>query len=89
MVFGAVHDKDVSTILNMLPKEYTYNFCQAQIPRALPVSDLLQQAAVASLTGNAYPTVAEAIAAARQNAQPDEVIFIGGSTFVVAEIDEL
>lgn len=89
MVFGAVNDKDVSTILDLLPKDYTYYFCQAQIPRALPAAELNQQATIAGLTGQAYATVAEAIAAARLKAQPDEVIFIGGSTFVVAEIEEL
>lgn len=88
-VFGAVNDKDVSTILKLLPKAYTYYFCQAQIPRALPVAELYSQAKELGLQGQAYGTVAEAIQAARENANADEVIFIGGSTFVVAEIDEL
>ncbi|MCP2045029.1 dihydrofolate synthase/folylpolyglutamate synthase [Pontibacter sp. HSC-36F09] len=89
MVFGAVNDKDVTTILQLLPKEYTYYFCQAQIPRALPVGELQEKASQVGLQGEAYATVSAAIAAARRNAKPDEVIFIGGSTFVVAEIDEL
>ncbi|MDO6392163.1 folylpolyglutamate synthase/dihydrofolate synthase family protein [Pontibacter sp. BT731] len=89
MVFGAVNDKDVTTILQLLPKDYTYYFCQAQIPRALPVAELQEKADRVGLQGNAYASVSEAIAAARGNAKPDEVIFIGGSTFVVAEIDEL
>ncbi|MCX2739189.1 bifunctional folylpolyglutamate synthase/dihydrofolate synthase [Pontibacter anaerobius] len=88
-VFGAVNDKDVTKILELLPKYYTYYFCQANIPRALPVQELLQKAASAGLQGKGYRTVADAIAAAKANAAPDEVIFIGGSTFVVAEIDEL
>jgi len=88
-VFGAVNDKDVSTILKLLPKDYTYYFCQATIPRALPVTDLKAKAEAAGLTGTAYATVPAAVAAARTNAAPDEVIFIGGSTFVVAEIEEL
>ncbi|WP_244554596.1 bifunctional folylpolyglutamate synthase/dihydrofolate synthase [Pontibacter indicus] len=89
LVFGAVNDKDVTIILQLLPKDYTYYFCQAQIPRALPVAELKEKADQVGLQGTAYATVSEAIAAARRNAKPDEVIFIGGSTFVVAEIDEL
>ncbi len=88
-VFGAVNDKDVTTILNLLPTTYTYYFCQAQIPRALPVDELYQKAVTVGLAGEKYTTVSEAIAAAREKAAPDEVIFIGGSTFVVAEIEEL
>ncbi|WP_246594257.1 bifunctional folylpolyglutamate synthase/dihydrofolate synthase [Pontibacter populi] len=88
-VFGAVNDKDVTTILVMLPKNYSYYFCQATIPRALPVAELQQKADLVGLKGKSYPTVAEAIKAAKENAATDEVIFIGGSTFVVAEIEEL
>ncbi|SIQ91711.1 dihydrofolate synthase / folylpolyglutamate synthase [Pontibacter lucknowensis] len=88
-VFGAVNDKDVTTTLQLLPKAYNYYFCQAQIPRALPVLELQEKAKMVGLRGEAYATVSEAIAAAKGNAEPDEVIFIGGSTFVVAEIDEL
>jgi dihydrofolate synthase/folylpolyglutamate synthase len=89
MVFGAVNDKDISDILQLLPKHYTYYFCQAAIPRALPVEVLQEQARKVGLTGEAYTTVSEAVAAAKAKAAPDEVIFIGGSTFVVAEIEEL
>ncbi|WP_276496084.1 bifunctional folylpolyglutamate synthase/dihydrofolate synthase [Pontibacter litorisediminis] len=89
MVFGAVNDKDVMKILQLLPQRYTYYFCQANIPRALPVQDLVQQAEASGLKGSFYHSVPEAIAAAKANAAPDEVIFIGGSTFVVAEIEEL
>ncbi|MDX5437901.1 MAG: bifunctional folylpolyglutamate synthase/dihydrofolate synthase, partial [Pontibacter sp.] len=89
MVFGAVNDKDVTKILELLPKDYQYYFCQAAIPRALPVQELVQKAASVGLSGEAFGTVGSAIAAAKANAAPDEVIFIGGSTFVVAEIEEL
>ncbi|PVY40772.1 bifunctional folylpolyglutamate synthase/dihydrofolate synthase [Pontibacter virosus] len=89
MVFGAVNDKDVTTIMQLLPMDYTYYFCQAQIPRALPIAELKEKAGQIGLRGEAYATVSEAIAAAKGNAKPDEIIFIGGSTFVVAEIDEL
>ncbi len=89
MVFGAVNDKDISTILQLLPKQYRYYFCQAQIPRALPVNELYDKAIASGLSGEVYATVPEAVNTAKQNAAPDEVIFIGGSTFVVAEIEEL
>ncbi|PRY15553.1 dihydrofolate synthase/folylpolyglutamate synthase [Pontibacter ummariensis] len=89
VVFGAVNDKDVSVILQLLPKKYRYYFCQAAIPRALPVQELQAKAREAGIIGGAFVTVGEAIHAAKANAKPDEVIFIGGSTFVVAEIDEL
>lgn len=89
MVFGAVNDKDVSEILRLLPPSYTYYFCQADIPRALPVEVLIKKAEEVGLQGTAYASVASAILAAKANAAPDEVIFIGGSTFVVAEIEEL
>jgi dihydrofolate synthase / folylpolyglutamate synthase len=89
MVFGAVNDKDVTTILELLPENYTYYFCQATIPRALPVTELQQKADLAGLKGESYSSVAGAVKAAKENAAADEVIFIGGSTFVVAEIEEL
>ncbi|MFT2007715.1 bifunctional folylpolyglutamate synthase/dihydrofolate synthase [Pontibacter sp. 13R65] len=89
MVFGTVNDKDISSVLELLPKNYQYYFCQANIPRALAVTELLEQALAHGLQGQPYATVAAAIQAAKANAAPDEVIFIGGSTFVVAEIEEL
>lgn len=89
MVFGAVNDKDITTILTLLPKSYRYYFCQAVIPRALDVQELKQKADQIGLSGEIYTSVAEAIKAAKANALPDEVIFIGGSTFVVAEVEEL
>ncbi|MFD2516076.1 bifunctional folylpolyglutamate synthase/dihydrofolate synthase [Pontibacter locisalis] len=89
VVFGVVNDKDISPVLDLLPKRYEYYFCQAAIPRALDVNELYDKAVAAGLSGKAYSTVSEAIQAAKANAAKDEVIFIGGSTFVVAEIDEL
>jgi dihydrofolate synthase/folylpolyglutamate synthase len=88
-VFGAVNDKDINPILALLPRQYTYYFCQAQIPRALPVEELMKLASESGLNGTSYPTVPAAIAAAKTIAQENEVIFIGGSTFVVAEIEDL
>ncbi|MFD2998944.1 bifunctional folylpolyglutamate synthase/dihydrofolate synthase [Pontibacter toksunensis] len=89
LVFGVVNDKDITSILQLLPKHYAYYFCQANIPRALPVSELQAKASSHGLHGQAFATVPEAVEAAKANAAPDEVIFIGGSTFVVAEIEEL
>lgn len=88
-VFGAVNDKDISTILELLPAEYTYYFCQANIPRALPVEDLFAQAKEKGLSGQKYNSVMEAVNAAKAAAKENELIFIGGSTFVVAEVDDL
>ncbi len=84
-IFGCVKDKDVSKILAMLPVDAQYYFCHAQIPRALS-SDLLQiQAAEFKLSGNYFETISQAVRAARMNCQDNELIFIGGSIFVIGE----
>jgi len=89
LVIGTVNDKDVAKVLALLPREATYYFCQANIPRALPADELAALATAAGLTGRAYGPVPAAVAAARAAAAPDDVVFIGGSTFVVAEVAEL
>ncbi len=89
MVIGTVNDKDVAKMLALLPPQATYYFCQADIPRALPAGELAALATVAGLRGRVYGPVAAAVAAARAAAAPDDVVFIGGSTFVVAEVAEL
>lgn len=89
MVIGTVNDKDVAKVLALLPPQATYYFCQADIPRALPAGELAALAAAAGLTGQVYGPVPVAVAAARAAAGPDDVVFIGGSTFVVAEVAEL
>lgn len=86
VVLGMVNDKDVSTILSLLPKIASYYFCKANIPRALDADELAKQAQQAGLKGNIYNTVADALHSARQNAAPDDLVFIGGSTFTVAEV---
>ncbi|MFC5270104.1 bifunctional folylpolyglutamate synthase/dihydrofolate synthase [Adhaeribacter terreus] len=88
-VFGAVNDKDITKILQLLPSEFTYYFCQANIPRALLVDDLFKQAKSTGLSGQKYNSVMEAVHAAKATAKENELIFIGGSTFVVAEVDDL
>jgi dihydrofolate synthase/folylpolyglutamate synthase len=85
MVIGMVKDKDIQKVLQLLPSNATYYFCRANIPRALPETELADAAHAYGLNGLAYPTVANALAAAQKNAQADDMIFIGGSTFVVAE----
>ncbi|MBF9140300.1 bifunctional folylpolyglutamate synthase/dihydrofolate synthase [Hymenobacter properus] len=89
LVIGTVNDKDVAGMLAMLPPEATYYFCAANIPRALPAPELAQQAAELGLAGQPYASVPAAVAAARAAAAPADVVFIGGSTFVVAEVEEL
>jgi dihydrofolate synthase/folylpolyglutamate synthase len=85
MVIGMVKDKDIQKVLQLLPSHATYYFCRANIPRALPETELAAAAHSYGLNGLSYPTVADALAAAQKNAQADDMIFVGGSTFVVAE----
>lgn len=86
IVIGMVSDKDVSSILSILPKEACYYFCKASIPRAMDEHLLAEKAKTAGLSGNIYSTVIQAYEAAKQNASPQDMIYIGGSTFVVAEV---
>jgi len=86
MVFGVVSDKDITTILSLLPKDAVYYFCKPNLPRGLNEEDLREQAQEFGLQGNAFPTVSEALEAAKKSADSDDLVFIGGSTFVVAEV---
>jgi len=85
-IYGAVNDKSIDKILELLPKSAIYYFCQANIPRALAIEDLYGLAQKKGLKGFAYKSVKDAFNAAKKNALPDDLIFIGGSTFVVAEV---
>jgi dihydrofolate synthase/folylpolyglutamate synthase len=89
MVIGMVRDKDISKILSMLPKDASYVFCEASIPRALPAAELSAAALGHGLRGETVPDVNDAIGHAKQLAKENDLIFIGGSTFVVAEIENL
>lgn len=89
MVIGMVQDKDISKILALLPKEARYVFCQADLPRAMKAELLSEKAAEFGLNGEVIPNVNEALQFARKNAGSNDLIFVGGSTFVVAEIDDL
>lgn len=86
MVVGVVNDKDVSKILSLLPKKADYYFTKADIPRALDEKELQRQAQLSGLKGNTYETVVMAVVAAKQKANKDDLIFIGGSTFVVGDV---
>jgi dihydrofolate synthase / folylpolyglutamate synthase len=85
MVIGMVNDKDISRILKMLPKKATYYFCKPNIPRGLDVLHLKKEALKDGLKGKSFANVSKAFDAAKRNAGKNDLIFIGGSTFVVAE----
>ncbi|UCE94780.1 MAG: bifunctional folylpolyglutamate synthase/dihydrofolate synthase [Flavobacteriaceae bacterium] len=87
MVLGVVNDKDLSTILSIFPQEATYYFCKPDIPRGLDADDLRVRAEKFNLKGNVYNSVMEALDSATQKATSNDFIYIGGSTFVVAELD--
>ncbi len=84
-VIGMVNDKDLSKILGMLPKNAIYYFCKPDIPRGLAAESLKQEAENFGLHGDAYTSVKEALRSAQQNAGENDLVFVGGSTFVVAE----
>ena len=85
-VLGVVNDKDIDEILKLLPGDATYYFCKADIPRGLDAHELRVLANEAALQGEAYDSVKSALEAAKLNALPNDLIFIGGSAFVVAEV---
>lgn len=85
-VIGMVSDKDIASVLNLLPRDAVYYFTKASIPRALDENQLKKMATYFKLQGLCYPSVKEALDAARKNAVAEDLIFIGGSTFVVAEV---
>ena len=86
LVLGVVNDKDLSKALPLFPQSATYYFVKADIPRGLPARDLRAAAAGYGLTGDSYASVAAGYAAARAAAIADDVVFVGGSIFTVAEV---
>lgn len=86
LVIGMVGDKDITSMLKLLPKDAIYYFCNAQIPRALPAEELKRKASEFGLNGNAYPSVSDALDSAKRDASTNDFIFVGGSNFTVAEI---
>ena len=89
MVLGMVGDKDISKVLDLLPQDAIYYFCAASIPRALPAVELRLKAEGFGLIGKVFKNVNAAIQSAKENSSPDDFIFVGGSTFVVAEVENL
>lgn len=84
-VIGFVRDKDLAHILPLLPHDAHYIFTQARTSRALPAAELAAKAAIYGLQGETATSVEDAVQRARELAGPDDMIFIGGSTYVVAE----
>ena len=85
-VLGCVNDKDIDGILHLLPHYAEYYFCKADIPRGLDANILAEKALEAGLRGNVYESVQQAYNSALNNASFDDVVFIGGSNFTVAEV---
>ena len=86
IIVGFVKEKDVNSVLELFPKEATYYFCSPAIARGLNVDTLKEIATTKGLQGERYSSVAEALNAAKAQALPTDFIFVGGSTFVVAEV---
>ena len=86
IVFGTVKDKKINEILNLLPKDAKYYFCKAKIDRALNADKLKSIANEYKLIGESFESVEKALLNAKNNAKKEDLIFIGGSTFVVAEV---
>ncbi len=86
IVMGMVKDKDISKILGLLPQTARYYFCQPNIPRAKPANELKIEAYAFNLMGESYETIPLALQTAKSQAAKDDLIFVGGSTFVVAEV---
>jgi len=85
IVFGFVSDKDLSSVLPLFPSSAAYYFTKASVPRALDEKILMAEAARFNLRGTSFPDVRSAVAAAKSDASENDLIFIGGSTFIVAD----
>ena len=86
IVFGMVDDKDIRNVLSMLPKNAVYYFTQANNHRAIPAQQVGELAKEYGLSGNIYPTVAQAYEEAKSSASEKDFIFIGGSSYIVADL---
>ncbi|GAA3616855.1 folylpolyglutamate synthase/dihydrofolate synthase family protein [Flavivirga amylovorans] len=86
IIIGVVNDKDLSTIMDLFPKKAIYYFCKPNIPRGLKANVLQRLFSKYRLIGKVYSSVNEAYKSALKNSNKDDFVFIGGSTFVVAEI---
>lgn len=86
IVFGMVNDKEIDKVLALLPKSATYYFTRASIERALDENELMLKASKYNLVGKSYSSTQKALEAAKENASINDLIFVGGSTFIVAEV---
>ncbi|WP_281227932.1 bifunctional folylpolyglutamate synthase/dihydrofolate synthase [Flavobacterium aquiphilum] len=86
IVLGVVNDKELDDVLPLFPKNATYYFCKPNIPRGLDATLLQEKALQFSLNGNTYSSISEAYATAQNNSTKNDFIYVGGSTFVVAEL---
>lgn len=86
IVIGMVNDKDISGVLAMLPQDAVYYFTKASVKRALPENELQHLARTSGLQGEAYPDVQAAVTAAKEKAGTKDFIFVGGSSFIVADL---
>lgn len=86
IVLGVVNDKNLERILDLFPKNAIYYYCKPDIPRGLEAETLKVTAAKYALTGDVYKSVSDALSHAKKNAGANDLIFVGGSTFTVAEV---
>ncbi|MCD8260372.1 MAG: bifunctional folylpolyglutamate synthase/dihydrofolate synthase [Bacteroides sp.] len=86
IVLGMVNDKDSKGVLELLPEDAIYYFTKASVARALPETELQTRAALLGLQGESYPDVATAVKAAKKKSLPEDMIFVGGSSFIVADL---
>ena len=87
IIIGMVKDKEIDTVLSLLPHSANYYFTQAHIPRALPAETLKEKAGEFNLKGKTYPDVNEAIKEAKSKSHKDDLILICGSVFLVGEVN--
>lgn len=85
IVIGFVSDKAIDDIIGLLPTDAIYYFTQASIPRALPVEELEQKFKSHGIAGNCFDNPKDAVKVAKDSAKPEDIIYIGGSTFIVAD----
>ncbi|MAD96950.1 MAG: tetrahydrofolate synthase [Flavobacteriaceae bacterium] len=86
IVLGVVADKKLKDILTLFPKEANYYFCKPDVPRGLPAAQLKEEALHFGFEGDVYESVTDALLAAKRKSKVNDVIYVGGSTFVVAEV---
>ncbi len=86
VVLGMVNDKSIEKILNFFPKDANFYFCKPNIPRGLDIEILAKKALALGLTGRPYSSVKNALRAAKKKAEKKDLVYVGGSTFVVAEV---